>query len=70
VSYQENQPYQQEPYPPMPRKSVSKQRKGTSHTFHLIMTCCTFGMWGLFVWMPLTLWHKIGPKQKVVTHYR
>jgi len=63
------QPPPQGYYPP-PGKAVTKVRKDTSHTFHLIMTICTFGMWGLFVWWPLTMWHKIGPKKKVVTRYR
>ena len=59
-------PYQ----PPMPAEAVTKVRKQTSHTFHLIMTICTAGMWGLLVWWPLTMWHKMGPKKKVVTRYR
>lgn len=53
-----------------PRRSVTKERRHTSHTFHLIMTWCTFGLWGIFVWLPLGLWHKFGPRKKVVTHYR
>lgn len=53
-----------------PHKSTYKVRKSTSHTFHLIMTICTFGMWGLFVWWPITWWHAMGPKKKVTTHYR
>lgn len=45
------------------------ERKKTNHTFHLIMTIITAGAWGLFVWMPLTVWHKFGPKRKVITKY-
>lgn len=56
--------------PPEPRRAVTKQRKSTSHTFHLIATICTGGAWGLFVWAPLTLWHRYGPRRKVVTRYR
>jgi len=56
--------------PPMPSRAVTKSRKSTSHGFHLFMTICTCGMWGLFVWWPLTIWHKMGPKKKTVTHYR
>lgn len=54
---------------PAPAKSVSttKVRKNTSHTFHLIMTFCTFGLWGLFVWLPITIWHALGPRRKVKT---
>lgn len=70
------QGYPQQPYGAAPQgyyppsKSVTKVRKSTSHTFHLILTIFTGGMWGLFVWWPLTMWHKIGPKKKVVTRYR
>lgn len=50
--------------------SVSKTRKSTSHTFHLIMTIITAGLWGLFVWLPIVLWHKFGPRQRTtITHY-
>ena len=48
-------------------KEVSKTRKDTSHLFHLIMTILTFGVWGLLVWLPMTLWHKLGPRRKTVT---
>lgn len=53
-----------------PRKSVTKQRKGTSHGLHLFLTIITGGLWGICVWWPLTVWHKVGPKKKVVTRYR
>lgn len=53
-----------------PAYAITRQRKNTSHTFHLIMTIITGGMWGIFVWLPLTMWHKMGPKQKVKTRYR
>lgn len=53
-----------------PRKAVTKERKSTSHGLHLVLTICTAGMWGLFVWLPLTMWHKVGPRKKVVTRYR
>jgi hypothetical protein len=55
---------------PMPRKAVTKERRGTSHGLHLVLTICTAGTWGLFVWLPLTLWHKFGPRRKTVTRYR
>lgn len=48
-------------------KYVSKQRKSTSHTFHLVMTLLTCGMWALFVWLPITVWHKLGPRRRMVT---
>lgn len=48
---------------------VTKQRTRTSHGLHLFLTIVTFGTWGLFVWMPITIWHKIGPRSKSVTYY-
>jgi hypothetical protein len=51
-------------------RAVTKQRKDTSHLFHLIMTVLTGGLWGLLVWLPITVWHKTGPRRKVVTHYQ
>lgn len=54
---------------PMPRKAVSKERKRTSHGLHLFLTIVTLGMWGLFVWWPLTMWHKFGPRRKTTTKY-
>lgn len=53
-----------------PRKSITRQRKQTSHTTHLILTILTGGLWGIFVWFPLTVWHKAGPKQKIVTRFK
>lgn len=58
------------PYPPQPTREVHKSRKSTSHGLHLFLTIITLGMWGLFVWLPITLWHKLGPRKKSVTHYR
>lgn len=52
-----------------PHKAVSKTRRKTSHGLHLVLTICTFGMWGLLVWLPLTLWHKFGPRRRTVTKY-
>jgi len=54
----------------LPKYSVTKQRKRTSHTFHLIMTIITGGAWGILVWIPIILWHKMGPKEKIKTRYR
>lgn len=53
-----------------PRRAVVKQRKDTSHLLHLVLTIFTGGLWGLCVWLPITVWHKTGPRKKVVTHYR
>jgi hypothetical protein len=54
---------------PLPRKAVHKERKRTSHLLHLVLAICTGGMWAFFVWAPLTLWHKFGPRRKWVTRY-
>ena len=50
-------------------RAVSKTRRDTSHLFHLVMTVLTCGLWGLFVWLPLTVWHKTGPRKRTVTRY-
>jgi hypothetical protein len=34
---------------------------------YLIMTIITGGVWGLFVWLPLTVRHKVGPKDRSVS---
>lgn len=60
----------QQPDAPMPRKAVTKERKDTSHGVHLFLTICTGGAWGLFVWLPMTVWHKVGPRKRTVTKYR
>jgi len=65
----------QYPPPPLymeqpPKRSVAKTRKQTSHGFHLAMTILTGGMWGVFVWLPMTMWHKLGPRRRTVTRYR
>lgn len=48
--------------------TITKQRRGTSHGLHLFLTIITGGVWGLCVWLPLTMWHKMGPRQRVVTY--
>jgi hypothetical protein len=53
-----------------PSRSVTKVRKRTSHGLHLFLTIITVGMWGLLVWLPLTLWHRFGPRRKVVTKHQ
>ena len=53
-----------------PSRSVTKERKRTSHGLHLFLTIITAGMWGLLVWLPLTLWHRFGPRRKLVTKHR
>ena len=53
-----------------PGRSVTKERKRTSHGLHLFLTIITGGLWGLLVWLPLALWHRFGPRRKVVTKHR
>jgi hypothetical protein len=53
-----------------PAVAVTKSRKRTSHGMHLFLTIITAGLWGVFVWLPITLWHMWGPKDKSYTHYR
>jgi hypothetical protein len=50
----------------MKTRTITKERRQTSHLFHLVMTLITGGLWGLFVWLPITVWHKIGPRSKSV----
>jgi hypothetical protein len=38
----------------------------TNHVFHLILTILTCGLWGLFVWLPMTIINQLR-KNKVVT---
>lgn len=49
--------------------TVTKTRKKTNHTFHLILTLLTGGAWG-FVWLGVIVWHKVGTKEKAKTTYR
>lgn len=52
-----------------PTRAVTYAPKRTSHTFHLIMTLITGGLWGIFVWLPLTVLHKMS-RERTVTRYR
>lgn len=56
--------------PPPPQQGIVKVRTQTNHTFHLLMTIFTCSAWAFFVWIPMILWHKLGPKRKIVTKYR
>ena len=47
-------------------RSVEKTRRSTSHTFHLLMSLLTCGVWAILIWFPLTMWHKMGPRKKTV----
>ena len=55
---------------PRPRKAVTKTRglSGGSHTFHLLMTVFTCGLWA-FVWAGTWLFRMI-VRRKSVTRYR
>jgi hypothetical protein len=55
-------PYQQpsaQSYAAQPTYMVTKTRKQTSHTFHLLMTIFTAGFWGVFVWLPITIYNSM-----------
>lgn len=57
------------PYPqqPVPAYMVTREHKRTSHTFHLLMTIFTCGLWGI-VWIWQTLWHRSHKGEQSVTH--
>jgi len=48
---------------------VTKTKRDTSHTFHLIMTILTGGAWGL-VWLLMTIIHQLGPRRRSKTKMR
>ena len=49
-------------------KAVTYQPRHTSHTFHLLMTVFTFGLWAP-VWLLVAILNKF-TREKVVTRYR
>ncbi|MFF0249984.1 hypothetical protein [Streptosporangium sandarakinum] len=51
--------------------SVSKHRglSGKSHVFHLVLTLCTCGLWGLLVWLPLWIFRLVVRRKHVTRHY-
>jgi hypothetical protein len=51
-----------------PRKAVTWQPNHTSHTFHLLMTLFTCGLW-LPVWIVVSIINGV-TKRRVVTRYR
>lgn len=53
-----------------PTQSVHYEKQPMAHTFHLIMTILTAGLWGLFVWLPLGLIHSVSRGRRVTTKYR
>lgn len=53
----------------VPRRAVTYQPRHTNHVLHLILTILTGGLWGLFVWLPITFLHKLS-REKIVTRYR
>lgn len=55
---------------PQARMMVTKSKTQTSHTFHLLMTIFTAGLWGLFVWLPITVIHQFTHDKSVTkVHY-
>lgn len=55
-----------QPYYQPPQRIVTKTHRDTSHTFHLIMTVCTLGLW-LPVWAIMAVVNAVGPRKKSVT---
>jgi hypothetical protein len=55
--------------PAPPRKSVTYSPARTSHTFHLLMTLLTCGLWAVFVWLPISIINSLR-RDKSVTHFR
>jgi hypothetical protein len=53
----------------LPAKMVTYQPVRTSHTFHLIMSLLTCGLWAVFVWVPITILNSLS-KRRVVTRLR
>ncbi|NMH97734.1 hypothetical protein [Pseudonocardia acidicola] len=52
-----------EPFPPAypnPVRSVTGHPERSGAGLHLFLTIITAGMWGLLVWLPLTVWRKRG----------
>jgi hypothetical protein len=67
------QPVYQQPvyYQPVhPQQTTYKVRKDTSHTFHLLMTVFTCGVWGVLVWVPITIWHAFGARKKITERHQ
>ena len=53
-----------------PSSSVHYEKQPMAHTAHLIMTILTAGLWGVLVWLPLSLIHGASRGRKVTTRYR
>ncbi len=51
-----------------PTRVVTEAHKKTSHGLHLFLTIITGGVWGLVVWLPITLWHRSHKGEKTVTY--
>lgn len=56
--------------PLYPQTTTIKYRKQTSHTFHLLMTVLTCGLWGIFVWGPVAIWNATGPRRAIRQTHR
>jgi len=53
-----------------PTQSVTLERRGTNHLFHLVMSILTVGVWAIFVWLPVVIVRNLMPKRRVVTYNR
>lgn len=57
------------PASPQPTRFITHERVRTSHTFHLLMTLLTLGAWGIFVWLPITVFNGLR-RRRVVTRVK
>lgn len=55
-----------QPIAQQPTQMVTRQPVKTSHTFHLIMSILTCGVWAVFVWLPIGVLNSMR-REKVVT---
>jgi uncharacterized Tic20 family protein len=52
-----------------PKTTVTRYRKDTAHTFHIIMSFVTMGGWFLLIYGPLLIWRSIFKRKEVTTTY-
>lgn len=43
---------------------IAARQDRASNTFHAVMTVCTLGVWGVFVWLPVALLRRIGHQRR------
>jgi hypothetical protein len=60
-----------QPYTVTPKYhgTVTKVPVRTSHTFHLLMTLLTCGLWALFAWIPITIINSMRREKHITRNY-